>query len=74
MGVNIVINPSHPEILALAQTLATEGVPQDARLIYRARNSVYALSLPDGTAVNIKAFRPPSAPNEIGRASCRERV
>ncbi len=63
MGVNIVINPSHPEILALAQTLATEGVPQDARLIYRARNSVYALSLPDGTAVNIKAFRPPSAPN-----------
>lgn len=63
MGVNIVTSPKHPEIAPLALSIVNDGIPAGARLLYHARNSVYAYRLPDGTSVNIKSFRPPSLPN-----------
>lgn len=48
---------------SFAASLAENGVPAEARLIYQARNRVYAYTLPDGREVNIKAFKVPRALN-----------
>lgn len=63
MGITIHTAPGHPEIDTLCHHLASEGVPPEARLIYRSRNSVYTLTLPDGSEVNIKAFKVPQGLN-----------
>ena len=63
MAITIHTTPGHPEIDSLCRRLAEEGVPPEAKLIYRARNSVYTLALSDGTEVNIKAFKVPRGLN-----------
>lgn len=63
MKAKIVYAPGHPEAKLLAETLASKGMPPEAELIYRARNSVYSLTLPDSSVVNIKAFKEPGAIN-----------
>lgn len=63
MKVRIVATPGHPEVEALCRRLIESGVPDDARLIYRARNRVYSLTLPTEGEVNIKAFKIPRGLN-----------
>ncbi len=59
MSVTVKITPGHPEIEHLIHALVHNGVPESARLIYKGRNRVYALTIADGTEVNIKAFKIP---------------
>ena len=63
MSVNITTAPLHPEIKALAERILSDGIPSEARIIYKGRNRVYALKLSDGSEVNIKAFKIPRGLN-----------
>lgn len=63
MTTTITIHPDYEHLRELFERLAAEGVPNDATLIYQARNRVYTYPAPDGTMLNIKAFKHPSAPN-----------
>lgn len=63
MRVTAMVADGHPEIECLVKTLVADGVPDDARIIYRGRNRVYALKLADGSEVNIKAFKIPRVLN-----------
>lgn len=62
-GITITVNPEYPHLRALADRLASDGVPADAEMIYKGRNRVYALTLYTGERVNIKAFKIPKALN-----------
>lgn len=62
MSTKIVISPDHEHLRPFIEQLAADGVPADARLIYRARNRVFTVER-NGIVLNIKAFRKPSFPN-----------
>lgn len=63
MSVTIKTDNSNELINQLAETLAKNGVPEQAKRIYKGRNSVYSLKLADGSEVNIKAFKIPRGLN-----------
>ena len=62
-GITITVNPEYPHLRALADRLASDGVPAEAEMIYKGRNRVYALTLDTGERINIKAFKIPKALN-----------
>lgn len=64
MRVRKEIRPAFAHVEALVEEIAAHGVPSDATLIYEARNRVYTLDY-QGISLNIKAFRPPSFPNNF---------
>lgn len=63
MSIKTIVADGHPEIEDLVKTLISDGVPSGAKMIYKGRNRVYALTLPDGSEVNIKAFKIPRVLN-----------
>lgn len=63
MKTEIVINPDYAHLRPYITSIAESGVGADARLIYRARNSVYAVDA-GGAKLNVKDFRRPSFPND----------
>lgn len=58
----LVIAPGYERLRPFLERIASEGVPDGARIVYRSRNTVYAYEY-EGTMLSIKAFRRPSFPN-----------
>ena len=69
----IKVNPNHLRIEALAKSLASNGVPPEAELIYRGRNRIYRMMY-DGMEVNIKAFKVPSGIKSLIYGSMRSKA
>lgn len=56
---------------ALVEAFANGSVPDDAKVIYKGRNTVYSIS-DNGADINIKAFRTPSFPNDFVYTTLRQ--
>lgn len=64
MKIRIEIAPQYEHLRPFIADIAENGVPEErARLVYAARNRVYALTAPGGEELSVKAFRSPSFPN-----------
>lgn len=62
MSVKIVLDPKYNHLRGVVESIAANGVGPDARLIYRARNSVYTINA-GAMTLNVKDFRTPGFPN-----------
>jgi tRNA A-37 threonylcarbamoyl transferase component Bud32 len=58
------ISKEYSRLSEFINELAENGVPSDAKMIYKARNRVYTVSR-GGCELNIKAFRCPKFPNSM---------
>lgn len=58
------IEGQHKDLSALIERIAAEGMPADARVIYRSRNVVAVISTPTGD-INVKQFRRPRPINSL---------
>lgn len=72
MGKTIVISPAFAHLRPFLEEIASNGVPAENELVYQARNRVYRVVAPDGTALSIKAFRCPSFPNNYIYGNLRQ--
>lgn len=62
VATHIVIAEGFGRLRAFIERIAREGVPAGARIVYRSRNTVYAVEH-EGIMLSVKAFRRPAFPN-----------
>lgn len=71
MSTIIHINPAFRALQPFIDDLAANGVPADANIIYKGRNTVYTISR-GGYVLNIKAFKVPRFPNSYVYGNLRK--